>query len=566
MEHRGTQILVLLFWLISMGWLATTKIAPQFAASDRPDQRTFRPESSSDVETQAWKIRWNHRRIGWAKTTTRRFTDGQGFVESEVRLENLTVRQMLKEMFGSAMIMLRAFDLGGVDDQLRVGCRVKTEMNFDAYGRLKRFVSGLELDSFGELISTRGTMGGGKLSVDVFSGAALDDMPEGALGSHGGALEVPGSDGDTTEVRYGALLSRDFEVPEDALIADALLPQSRLTGLIVGQQWTFKSYRAYPPQNPLREVEARVERQEMLGWEDDVEPVFVVSFRDVSGSGLTAASEPNSWLWVRKDGTVLKQQMRMGNVNVDFLRVSPEDIVDQQAVGPSEGSVTVGGFDTQSSAREAKSQLGYVPDQPELYEKLSGREFLQFVAEMHGMPPEATGAQIEDLAKTFEFDEYYDQLTEGYSHGMKQRIAFAAALLHDPAVIILDEPLVGLDPRTMRIVKDTLRRRAANGTTVFMSTHTLGVAEEIADRIGIILHGQLLFLGSVSELRERLSSSDSSLEDLYLMLTESQVASGQTDGGGSNGALNGAANLNGASNGADKNGSVARGAKKDVGP
>ena len=197
-------------------------------------------------------------------------------------------------------------------------------------------------------------------------------------------------------------------------------------------------------------------------------------------------------------------------------------------LGPSSGSVSVGGFNTQTHARESKSQLGYVPDQPELYEKLSGREFLQFVADMHGMPADATADQIEELAARFEFADYFDQLTEGYSHGMKQRVAFAAALLHSPAVIILDEPMVGLDPRTMRIVKDTLRERAAAGTTIFMSTHTLGVAEEIADRIGVIFGGKLLFLGSVGELRERLSLGDSSLEDLYLTITEAQAEEGAT--------------------------------------
>lgn len=222
-------------------------------------------------------------------------------------------------------------------------------------------------------------------------------------------------------------------------------------------------------------------------------------------------------------------------------------------LAPNEGAVTVGGFDTQTQAREAKSKLGYVPDQPELYEKLSGREFLQFVAEMHGMPEGATAEKIEDLARTFEFEDYYDQLTEGYSHGMKQRVAFAAALLHEPDVIILDEPMVGLDPRTMRIVKDTLRRRAADGATIFMSTHTLGVAEEIADRIGVILNGQLLFLGSVAELRERLSLGDSSLEDLYLTLTESLPGSDEV--------AEDYTNVNGSSNGSGKNRVSTKGAK-----
>ncbi len=196
-------------------------------------------------------------------------------------------------------------------------------------------------------------------------------------------------------------------------------------------------------------------------------------------------------------------------------------------LAPSIGRVSMGGFDTQTHAREAKGQLGYVPDQPELYDKLSGREFLQFVADMHGVTRAVSTLTIDALAAQLEFADYFDQLTEDYSHGMKQRIAFAAALLHDPPVLILDEPMVGLDPRTMRIVKDILNERAASGTTVFMSTHTLGIAEEIADRIGVIFKGQLLFLGSVEELRKRLALGESSLESLYLAITESPLLGAQ---------------------------------------
>ena len=318
MEHRGIQICILLLWVTSMGWLGMTKIAPTLGHKDQPDQRTFRPESSEDVDTQAWTIRWNHRSIGWARSTTRRFTDGQGHVESVVRLENLTARQMLKDMFGTAAIMLRAMDSGGIDDDMQFGCRISTEMNFDAFGRLKRFSSSLDLDSLGELLTTRGSMGDGRLSVDVRTGSAIEGV---SLGSFmGNESTNKGTDED-----QGVLLSREFEIPADALVADSLLPQSRLTGLDVGQRWTFKAYRAYPPQNPLREMEAQVERSEMLSWAEQVEPVFVVSFRDTSGSSLTAASEPNSWLWVRKDGTVLKQRMRLGNVTIDFLRSESEE-------------------------------------------------------------------------------------------------------------------------------------------------------------------------------------------------------------------------------------------------
>ena len=196
---------------------------------------------------------------------------------------------------------------------------------------------------------------------------------------------------------------------------------------------------------------------------------------------------------------------------------------------PSSGKIELAGFDVQANARSAKRSIGYVPDQPELYDKLTGREFLQFVADMHGLSPEVASKAIDEQANNFVLHDYFDKLTEDYSHGMKQRVAFAAALIHDPAVVILDEPMVGLDPKSMRLVKDLLRRRADQGKTVFMSTHTLSVAEEIADRLAVINHGRLMFLGTCAELRQQLSDGNAkdentSLEELFLSLTEAQAS------------------------------------------
>lgn len=187
---------------------------------------------------------------------------------------------------------------------------------------------------------------------------------------------------------------------------------------------------------------------------------------------------------------------------------------------PSAGSISVDGIEYRDDARLVKAKLGYVPDQPELYDKLSGREFIQFVADMRGMSRVESALQLEELIEFFEMRDYIDSLTESYSHGMKQRVAFSAALVHDPDALILDEPMVGLDPRAMRQVKELLRDRADRNKTVLLSTHTLAVAEQIADRIGVIHNGRLLFLGTVDQLRTRLSLGDSSLEDLYLALTQ----------------------------------------------
>lgn len=188
-------------------------------------------------------------------------------------------------------------------------------------------------------------------------------------------------------------------------------------------------------------------------------------------------------------------------------------------LAPTAGTVRICGHSVVEAPREASACVGYVPDEPHLYEKLSGREFLQFVADLYGLEAGDAHAEIARQIETFRLESFVDHLAESYSHGMKQRLIFASALLHRPAVLIVDEPMVGLDPRSVRLVKDLLRAQAAAGTTVFMSTHTLSIAEEIAHRIGVIHRGKLQFLGTVSELRQQQARQDSSLEDLFLQIT-----------------------------------------------
>jgi len=184
----------------------------------------------------------------------------------------------------------------------------------------------------------------------------------------------------------------------------------------------------------------------------------------------------------------------------------------------SSGSVHVCGHCMGRDGRAAKAQLAYVPDEPFLYDKLTGREFLQFVAQMYGLDRKAQKTHMDTWVDRLEMAPFLDQLCESYSHGMKQRTALAAALLHEPKVLVIDEPMVGLDPKTVRTVKDLMKEMTAAGQTVFMSTHTLEVAEAVADRIGIIHHGQLVAIGTLDELREQATRS-SSLEDIFLTLT-----------------------------------------------
>jgi ABC-2 type transport system ATP-binding protein len=187
---------------------------------------------------------------------------------------------------------------------------------------------------------------------------------------------------------------------------------------------------------------------------------------------------------------------------------------------PEGGSVRVGGFDLVTETRQATSLIGYVPDQPFLYDKLSGREFLEFVAKMHGLSARQVKRAIDREIQRFELSEFVDKLTESYSHGMKQRTVFASALLHSPRVLVVDEPMVGLDPHSIRLVKDLLQFEVASGMCVFMSTHTLAAAEEIANRVGIMSHSRLLFDGTLEDLRSRFPTQLLSLESMYLALTE----------------------------------------------
>lgn len=190
---------------------------------------------------------------------------------------------------------------------------------------------------------------------------------------------------------------------------------------------------------------------------------------------------------------------------------------------PTSGSAEIGGHDVLKNPVEAKQLLGYIPDHPFLYEKLTGREFMQFVAGLYRMPAEGLGDTVEELLHIFEVQHVGDQLIENYSHGMRQKLSFASCFLHAPRVVIVDEPWVGLDPKNIRAVKTYLKRKTREeGLTVLMSTHTLSIAEEIADRIGIINQGKLLCVGTVSDIMRRDTASTGTLEDVFLELTKGE--------------------------------------------
>lgn len=192
---------------------------------------------------------------------------------------------------------------------------------------------------------------------------------------------------------------------------------------------------------------------------------------------------------------------------------------------PTSGRVCLDGKDVLRQPEEAKSVLGFIPDRPYLYEKLTGQEFLDFIADLHGLETgNSRQKRIDELLTFFDLQGWCRELIESYSHGMRQRLVFGAALLHRPKVLIIDEPMVGLDPKGTRLVKGLFRDLSKKGVSIFMSTHTLELAEEICQRIGIINEGRVIALGTMEELREKAKTADARLESLFLKLTGGEEA------------------------------------------
>ncbi len=187
---------------------------------------------------------------------------------------------------------------------------------------------------------------------------------------------------------------------------------------------------------------------------------------------------------------------------------------------PTAGSISIDGIDLLADPVAAQRRIGFIPDRPYLYEKLTGYEFLEFVAGIYGLQPAHVRQEGRRLLEVYELGPFADRLVEGYSHGMKQRLVLCATLLHQPRLMIVDEPMVGLDPHGARQIKDVFRSIASSGRTVFLSTHTLDVAEEVCDRIGIINKGQLVALGTMAELRAHAAKGDVDLEQVFLEVVE----------------------------------------------
>lgn len=188
-------------------------------------------------------------------------------------------------------------------------------------------------------------------------------------------------------------------------------------------------------------------------------------------------------------------------------------------VAPDSGTARVATRDVARERLALKSVIGYMAEQPFLYDKLTGREFLRFMADVFAIPRKLTEERASELLQAFELDAAADQLIETYSQGMRQKIALAGVLIHEPEVLFLDEPTNGLDPRSARVVKDILRQICDRGATVFMTTHVLEVAEQMCDRVGILNGGRLVAIGTLPELRKQLGMPGATLESIFLQLT-----------------------------------------------
>ncbi len=191
---------------------------------------------------------------------------------------------------------------------------------------------------------------------------------------------------------------------------------------------------------------------------------------------------------------------------------------------PTSGRICIGGVDLQTNPGQAKALLGFIPDRPFIYEKLTGMEFLRFVAGLYGQEGTSVEHRARELLALFDLEEWRDELVESYSHGMRQKLIISSAFVHRPEVIVVDEPMVGLDPKAARTLKDLFREYTRRGHTIMMSTHTLEVAQTLCDRIAIIRRGRIAAAGTMDELRRQAESDESELEDIFLRLTGESAA------------------------------------------
>jgi hypothetical protein len=301
-EYRIIQLVVCVLWLTSMVWLVSTKVLPRSVPQESPNHRLVGPGTDALPERVRWQIEYRRQIIGTAMTTIIRPSDGSPVVDTVVNLDQVPLGEMLEQVVGIWPLIAQA--AGVYDQNLQVSLHVGTRMHFDRFGNLLFFHSDVGLDQTMDVLRVRGRMiAEDRLQLIVSAGTGL---PASAWG------------GKTD------LLKHELQVSPDALIVDGLSPHPRLANLRVGQEWSMQSVRAFAPGSPLRTIRARVEREQLVAWDRDMERMHVVLMEDVSPQGLTTTHDAKVRLWVRSDGSVVRQQMELAGLVIDFQRLPDE--------------------------------------------------------------------------------------------------------------------------------------------------------------------------------------------------------------------------------------------------
>ena len=297
MFNRWYIVGVLACWLASMSWLFVEKILPTLTEGQRPQYSEVLPAPAAPPRQVCWQIEYRGEVIGEARTMSRREIDGAGKVESNIQFDDLPLSEIMSELLGSFGNLIGPLWTG--DQNLRLKMNVSSEMNVATDGNLESFTTEVRISDLPNVIRIEGVADGGLLKIAVLT--ADDETGE-------------------MRVRY----RHEIDLPDEAMVSDSLSPQDRLTQLKIGQTWTIPVYRPFPPNAPVKMVQAKVERRVVFVWNNHSLRAFQVVYRDDVGSGITIGREPIGSMWVRDDGVVLQQEARMANMRVRFIRLPDE--------------------------------------------------------------------------------------------------------------------------------------------------------------------------------------------------------------------------------------------------
>jgi hypothetical protein len=296
MSHRLFSIIVVLGWISSMSWLVTTKILPPILKGQAPTYQNLLPTVASS-ETIWWEIQMNGQPLGTAKNQIRRDNDGVGSVNTTVELKQFSVDDVLNEIMEHVRVLgffSRSKEKASFG---KINMKIESELSFDAFGELNRFSSNVSIDELEDFIQLQGAVQDSSLRLNVYTNTYAEEPAR--------------------KLIYDSTVT----VPAGTLMTDAFSPQPRLARLRVGQSWTFQRYQPLRPANPVEMMEAKVERRDAIEWEGESVTAHVVAIRRESSGTVTAAREPLGYIWVLKDGTVVRQETKVGNMNVVFNRL-----------------------------------------------------------------------------------------------------------------------------------------------------------------------------------------------------------------------------------------------------